>query len=173
MGKMKSPVSQRAWRILRLALLWARKGGALRRSLMVELRVLPNYIKSLCHVHHRESIHYREKEFSFDETPLFNFKMHRPSSLRFNLPCIKPQVDFDYEYEYDFNGRYANEDNVYQIEGRKSYEEEDCFEEVERMNNEIVPEDESIDDKAEEFIANFYRQMKMQRQISYLQYNVE
>ena len=31
--------------------------------------------------------------------------------------------------------------------------------------------DEGIDGKAEEFIANFYQQMRLQRQISYLQYN--
>ena len=85
---------------------------------MVELRVLPNYIKSLRHVNARESIGYREKEFSFDETPLFNFKMHRPASLRFSLPCIKPQVDFDYDFSGDV------EDNIVfyqQAEGRHSY----------------------------------------------------
>ena len=32
-------------------------------------------------------------------------------------------------------------------------------------------EEEEIDSKAEEFIARFYDQMKLQRQISYLQYN--
>ncbi|PIA61170.1 hypothetical protein AQUCO_00300591v1 [Aquilegia coerulea] len=177
MGKIKKTgLSRRAWNLLRLALLWARKGGALRRGLMVELRLLPNYIKNLRHVDARESIHYREKEFSFDETPLFNFKMHRPSSLRFHmpsLPCIKPQVDFDYE----FNGDDDEDTSVYYQEGRKSYLTQESFcsgyDEDDRLNAaEIIPvEDEAIDLKAEEFIANFYKQMKMQRQISYLQYD--
>ncbi|KAF9607231.1 hypothetical protein IFM89_033438 [Coptis chinensis] len=172
MGRKKTILTRRAWNLLRIALLWARKGGALRRGLMVELRLLPNYVKSL-RLKHRDSIHYREKEFSFDETPLFNFKMHRPASLRFHMPsfpCIKPQVDFD----YDFNG--DDGDSVYHQEVRKSYlieENYGCgFDEDERIHGEIVAvEDEAIDLKADEFIANFYRQMKMQRQISYLQYD--
>ncbi|KAF5178890.1 cotton fiber protein [Thalictrum thalictroides] len=178
MGKIKKTgLSRRAWNLLRIALLWARKGGALRRGLMVELRLLPNYIKNLRHVDARESIHYREKEFSFDETPLFNFKMHRPSSLRFHmpsLPCIKPQVDFDYEFNDDDD---EDTTSVYYQEGRKSYLTQKSFcsgndDEDDRLQNgEIIPvEDEAIDLKAEEFIANFYKQMKMQRQISYLQY---
>ncbi|OVA16829.1 Protein of unknown function DUF761 [Macleaya cordata] len=180
LSKKKKVFSRRAWNLLRFALLWARKGGVLKRGLMVELRLLPNYLKNLRHTHNHGSIRYQERELSFDETPLFQFKMHRPSSMRFHLPslpCIKPQVDFD----YDFNGDY--EDGLYKDEGRKSFlkgdereeeEEEEYGSEIDRddgLNAEVVAfEDEGIDLKAEEFIKKFYEQMKLQRQISYLQY---
>lgn len=44
--------------------------------------------------------------------------------------------------------------------------------EEEEYEEETIPEEEKeIDLRAEEFIAKFYEQMKLQRQISYLQYN--
>jgi hypothetical protein len=95
-------VGRRAWNILRLSLLWARKSGVFRRKLVTELRLVPKYLKCLGHkttpAHH---IHYFERELSFDETPMFNVKMYRPSSMRFLLPCINPDVDFDYDFNDD------------------------------------------------------------------------
>ncbi|KAI3980685.1 hypothetical protein MKX01_025250 [Papaver californicum] len=181
--KKKRVFSRRAWNFLRFALLWARKGGVLKRGLMMELRVLPNYLRNLKHAHkhhNQDLIQYGERELSFDETPLFQFKS-RHSSMRFNLPCMKPQVDFD----YDFTG----EDDivVYKQDSRKSFlsnggEEElyDSDSETDRKDgsdnnglnsvNIVQNEEEGIDLKAEEFISKFYAQMKLQRQISYLQY---
>ncbi|KAK9282260.1 hypothetical protein L1049_005174 [Liquidambar formosana] len=172
MAKKKCDLAQRAWNILRLALLWARKGGVFRRRFMMDLSVIPKYFKSLKHTT-GDSIHYGEREFSFDDTPTIHFKMHRPASLRFkmpHIPCINPQVNFDYDFEFENERR----DGVYNDdEGRKSFlkyrDDEDYGCEV---REEIAPcEEEGIDAKAEEFIAKFYKQMKLQRQISYLQYH--
>ncbi|KAF3436517.1 hypothetical protein FNV43_RR23609 [Rhamnella rubrinervis] len=168
MGKRNDDIARRAWNVLRLALLWARKGGVFKRRLMMELRLVPKFIKSLGHATPRDKIHYGERELSFGETPIFHVKMHRPGCMRFHLPhipCLNPQVDFDYDFDGDDNAAYDEYDN----DGRKSFlkggdEEDDHIETVSY-------EEESIDMKAEEFIANFYQQMKLQRQISYLQYN--
>ncbi|KAG2693369.1 hypothetical protein I3843_08G088800 [Carya illinoinensis] len=175
MQEKKFDVARRALNILRLALLWARKGGVFKRRLMVELRLLPKFIRSLAHGSRRDDrIHYTERELSFDETPIFHVKMHRPRRLRFhlpNIPCITPQVDFD----YDFAAGDDNDD-VYDCDHgeRKSFlmggtEEED---EDQEDSYEVCEEEEEdgIDLRAEEFIAKFYAQMKLQRQISYLQY---
>ncbi|KAK9136729.1 hypothetical protein Sjap_007323 [Stephania japonica] len=168
--------ARRAWNVLRLALLWARKGGALKRGLVMD------YIKSFkMKNHHMSSL--KEREFSFDETPLFHFKMHRPnysSSMRLILPCIKPQVDFDFVFD---EGGNDDDDVVYVTDDyrRRSASASNNFltcgdhgDEGELMSSSdhqvVVGEDEGIDVKAEEFIERFYEQMKLQRQLSYLQY---
>ncbi|XP_004495921.1 uncharacterized protein [Cicer arietinum] len=156
-------VGRRAWNILRLSLLWARKSSVFRRKLVTELRLVPKYLKSLGHTNTpTKQIHYFERELSFDETPIFNVKMYRPSSMRFHLPCIKPHVDFDYDFndddddiEYD-NGRKSNEyDHEFYNHGVEGCEEVDV---------------QGIDKRADEFIAKFHKQMRLQRQISLLQY---
>ncbi|XP_026450561.1 uncharacterized protein LOC113350641 [Papaver somniferum] len=177
--KKKRVFSRRAWNFLRFALLWARKGGVLKRGLMMELRVLPNYLKNLKHSHNHHNqdlIRYGERELSFDETPLFQFKS-RHSSMKFHLPCIKPQVDFDYDFTGD------DDIVVYKQDSRKSFlrngEEEELYDSDSEIGsdnngfssvNVVQNEEEGIDLKAEEFISKFYAQMKLQRQISYLQY---
>ena len=138
--------------MLRLALLWARRGGAFRNRMAINMRLLQKGIRKLRHsLHHGTppgALVYGERELSFDDTPVIHVKMHRPASLRFMIPCIKPQVDFDYDFDFD-------DDQIYAEEEEKVIEE--C--------------DDEVDLKAEEFIANFYKQMKLQRQISYLQYH--
>ncbi|KAK8636088.1 hypothetical protein V6N13_004798 [Hibiscus sabdariffa] len=183
--KKKSDVTQRAWNLLRLALLWARKGGVFKRRLMMELRLVPKFLKGLAQTstrndHRMISSHYKERQLSFDETPIFHVKIHhhhhRPASMRFLLPCISTEeVDFDYDFgvnDYD-NGRESYSTST----GSESdVEVEECgyegSDEKEnspyRHSNEF--EDEGIDSKAEKFIANFYEQMRLQRQISYLEY---
>ena len=164
-------VARKAWNILRLALLWARKGGVFKRRIMMELR---QYIQRLGNNARQDRLHYGERELSFDETPIFHVKMNRrSSSMRFrlpNIPCItNPQVDFDYDDDFIEEQAYGYDD------GRKSFlkgqdEDDDDDEEEEE---EIVPsceQEDGIDSRAEEFIAKFYAQMKLQRQISYLQY---
>ncbi|KAJ4838642.1 hypothetical protein Tsubulata_004235 [Turnera subulata] len=174
MPKKNSRVSHRAWHILRLALLWARKGGVFKRRLMMELRVVPKFLKGLGHTASRDQLRYGERELSFDKTPIFHVKMHRPNSMRFNIPCITPQVDFD--YDFDQVSECYDQDRAGRISFLKDAEDDDEGEEYgyevacEEEKN-IAEEEEGIDLRAEEFIAKFYEQMKLQRQISYLQYH--
>ncbi|KAL2239033.1 UNVERIFIED_CONTAM: hypothetical protein Sindi_1095000 [Sesamum indicum] len=176
MSKKSSLVARRAWNILRLALLWARKGGLFRNRLMLNLNI---YVRKLLHSNDaRGALAYGDREFSFDDTPIIHVKMHRgSSSLRFkmpHIPCIKPQVDFEYDFDYDDDEDVANDQDEMSSDREqrrrlsflKDVEEDDEEEET----NESC-DDEEIDLKAEEFIARFYEQMKLQRQVSYLQYN--
>ncbi|KAK1354284.1 Beta-fructofuranosidase, insoluble isoenzyme CWINV6 [Heracleum sosnowskyi] len=179
MQMKKLNAARRAWNILRITLLWARKGGVLRRRLMLNF---PKYIKNLRHNHGGNTYRYGERQLSFDDTPVIHVRMHRPSSLRFklpNIPCINPaQVDFD----FDFSD--ANDDGFYYDDiARKSFlksaedQEDDEEEEYSGLDVEVYGDHENeeqtanIDTKAEEFIAKFYEQMKLQRQISYLEYH--
>ncbi|XP_009604499.1 uncharacterized protein LOC107766825 [Nicotiana tabacum] len=157
MQKKRSVVGRRAWNLLRLTLLlWARKGGIFKNKLLIELRLLPKYIKSLGHTNNYGGAlhyHYGEREFSFDDTPIIHVKMHRPASLRFkipNIPCIKPQVDVPRKSFLN----WEDGDN-----------EEDAYASCEVSEEISCPGDEAIDMKAEEFIAKFYEQIKLQRQI--------
>ncbi|CAL1398710.1 unnamed protein product [Linum trigynum] len=189
MAKKQSNVSRRAWNILRLALLWARKGGVFKRRLVMDLRLVPKFIKSLAPASSsspRAQIgFYSERELSFDKTPLFQVKMHRPASMRFILPCITPnQADFDYndvDDGGDENGAFYNDepctsgrkisrcsDDIVVVDDEEDYDEEqysddDC--------SSVEEEAEGIDSRADKFIAQFYEQMKLQRQVSYLEYH--
>ncbi|KAL5995992.1 hypothetical protein ACLOJK_026065 [Asimina triloba] len=161
--KTRSALTSRAWNLLRLALFWARKGGIFKRTAMLD------FLKSLRPAHRGGSVNYYgwgEREFSFDETPMFQFKPHRSSaSMRFpRIPCINPSsvaVDDD------------EEDGEMMISSRSSEFYDDHLEfdcESSGCIDDLEGEDEGIDSKAEEFIARFYEQMKLQRQISYLEY---
>ncbi|GMJ01034.1 hypothetical protein like AT5G38700 [Hibiscus trionum] len=168
--KKKSDVAQRAWNLVRLTLLWARKGGVFKRRLMMELRLVPKFLKGLAQTSNRNdhrmiSSHYKERQLSFDDTPIFHVKIHhhRPSSMRFLLPCISTQeVDFDYDFGVDESYSTGSESDV-EVE-ECGYEGSD-----EKENSPYVLEDEGIDSKAEKFIAQFYEQMRLQRQISCLE----
>ncbi|CAL9029106.1 unnamed protein product [Prunus brigantina] len=103
-------MGRRAWKLLRLALPWVRKGSVFRRRLMMELRVVPNFLKSLAHHnHHRnDNQYYFEGQLSFDKTPIFpTLKLNRQtssSSMRLiNIPCLNPPLvlDFDDHHEID------------------------------------------------------------------------
>ncbi|KAL7226904.1 hypothetical protein ACSBR1_021886 [Camellia fascicularis] len=182
MQTKKSSAAQRAWNILRLALLWARKGGVFKiRRLMIDLRLFHKFLKTLAHSspsrrRSATAIHYGERQLSFDNTPIIHVKMHRPSSMRFKMPripCINhPQVDFDYDFESNGDNDYVMNCDCIDDGARKSFlksgdeiDREVCEEMI------VACDDEGIDIKAEQFIAKFYEQMKMQRQVSYLHYN--
>lgn len=186
MGKRNSDVGRRAWNILRLALLWARKGGVFKRRLATELRLLPKFLRGLGH-HNIETtpgrhgiVGYGERQLSFDKTPIFPrvaVKVNGSSSMRFlhsHIPCLNPPVvDFDRD-EYDdvvydcarksFLTNGEDQDNLYDEEDEEEEEEYMSYEENDNEEN-------NVDTRAEEFIAKFYEQIKLQRQISYLQYN--
>ncbi|XP_043721151.1 uncharacterized protein LOC122668680 [Telopea speciosissima] len=196
MGKKKTGFGRRAWKLLRLAFLWGRKGGVFRSRVMMDLRLLTSNIKQGLLRHNNnypyspDRIHNRERQFSFDDTPIFHFKMQRPASMRFRIPCLNPpSVDFDFDFDDDL--LYNNNNNNQFDNGRKSFlisgKEEEDFDDCDSRNDrrrssavvscqeELIEEDEEeggeIDIRAEEFIAKFYEQMKLQRQISYIQYN--
>ncbi|KAE8697938.1 arginyl-tRNA synthetase family protein [Hibiscus syriacus] len=170
--KNSDGAAQRAWRVLRLLLLWTRKSGVFKRRLVMELRSVPKFLKGLGHTKAASphQINFNERQLSFDETPIFHVKMHRPASMRFLLPCISPEeVDFGYDFGTD------GDDGVYGYDsGRKSNStgEQGRQKETECGNDKssCPPEEEGIDSKADKFIAQFYEQMKLQRQISYLEY---
>ncbi|GAV57019.1 DUF761 domain-containing protein [Cephalotus follicularis] len=174
MAKKNRDVSRRTWKLLRLALVWAqKKGSPFRRSLVMEMRFIPKFLKSLSHATPRDKLHYFERQLSFDKTPVFQVKMHRPASMRFLIPCLTPQVDFD----YDFDGE-EDDDSIYVYgydNDKKSFlkvfEDEGEVNGYKGCEEKGVIEEEGIDSRAEKFIANFYKQMNLQRQISYLEYN--
>ncbi|PKI50587.1 uncharacterized protein LOC116212208 [Punica granatum] len=158
MPKKSSNVSRKAWRLLQLTLLWARKGGLFRRRLMVDLQVMHKFLKNIACVSNprKDQIGYvGELELSFDKTPVVCVKMHRPGSMRFlmpYIPCINPQIDFDYDFDGDgVDGSYDSERKSFIEDGRLEYEQ----------SNE-AEEGEGIDLRAEEFIAKFYEQLKLQ-----------
>lgn len=197
MQKNKSVVvARRAWHFLRLALLWARKGGGFSRNsrlmlMLAHLRLFPKHLikKAIRNSNHQRgpgALAYGDRELSFDETPVIHLKMHRPSSLRFkmpNIPCINPQVmDFHYDFGPDDDDDYYNHDDQ-DLVSSKSFlkaaaaadhdenEDHDNHYGFQEINSPSPTSDEGIDLKAERFIAKFYHQIKLQRQISYLQYN--
>ncbi|CAH8336655.1 unnamed protein product [Eruca vesicaria subsp. sativa] len=165
--KSRSVTTQRAWSLVRMALLWGRKGGIFKKWHMFELRnLVSKHLKALAH--HTNSIdngrYLGEKQLSFDETPIFNVKMHRPASMRFLLPCIAPPVDFDCDFELD--GEDDSDDiRSYGYYNGPCNEKCDCA-----SQDDHEEEEKGVDARADEFIANFYEQMKLQRQISYLRY---
>lgn len=125
----------------------------------MDFRLVPKFIKSLGHeATPRGQLHYGEHELSFDETPIFHVKMHRPASLRFHFPCItSPPVDFEYEFDGDGDSDGDSDEVCRYEEGRRSSG---------YSGDEEKEEEDGIDLRAEKFIAEFYEQMKMQRQIS-------
>ncbi|CAA0843296.1 Unknown protein [Striga hermonthica] len=175
---------RRAWDFVRLALLWARKGGIFRNRLIVSLKsVEKGMLRKLRHSSQTPrggALIYGERELSFDETPVVHVRMSRRplGSMRFKLPhipCIEPHVvDFDYDFEfgdgegYDYDvgeACHSVKDSSFVVESFENGVEEDEEEEEEEE------EEEGIDVKAELFIAKFYEQMKLQRQMSRLQYS--
>lgn len=170
MKMKKSNTASRAWDFLLLAILWARKVSVLKRRFILNL---PKYIKRIRHTAastSRGALRYGERQLSFDNTPVVHVKMHRPSSLRFrfpHIPCINPpKVDFDYDFALDNDGGLYNDEESFLKSADEIYYGYGDQEICEEDNH----QDRGIDMKAEEFIANFYEQMKLQRQISYLRY---
>ncbi|CAM8922522.1 unnamed protein product [Rhodiola kirilowii] len=169
MAKVKRLSSaNRAWNILRLAMLWARKGSFIKRKLVMDLHQASKYLKALKKNSKEDSIrYYGEHELSFDETPMIQVKMYKPTSMRFRLPCFTPDqmVDFDCE-DYCFNSNCAIEDHGNNVD----QEETSCCKLYHDSDDDANDGDEQIDERAEKFIAEFYAQMKLQRQMSRLEY---
>ncbi|XP_047084228.1 uncharacterized protein LOC124695419 [Lolium rigidum] len=174
----KASIGRKAWRLLRLAVLWARKGSAAH-----SLRLL----KTLRHGGRKDQLRYGEREFSIDETPAFRFRTPSARVLRF-IPCIAtafPETPCVYgEDRYFFSGARDRDDEGCVGDYDDDGEPSECGVEDEQLLERVVmeascgnveaaegAEDAGVDVKADEFIAKFYKQMKLQRQISWLQYN--
>ncbi|XP_050376059.1 uncharacterized protein LOC126793551 [Argentina anserina] len=170
---------QRAWKLLRIALLWPRKGGVLKHHLTM-LRVVPKFLKNHLGTNastkSRPQIHYFERELSFDKTPLFNLKMHRPPSMRFIIPCLNPPLVLQDDDDHLFHSDKYYDENGGDSDLDENGGDSDLAITLSEDYN-AAPyscanyEDEAVDRKADEFIAKFYQQMKLQRQISNIQYN--
>ncbi|KAF8006648.1 hypothetical protein BT93_K0834 [Corymbia citriodora subsp. variegata] len=176
MASGDSTIAHRAWDVLRLALPWGRRGGAFRRVLAVKFRLAATrFVESIGGGYRgsmtRDRIRYGERELSFDETPIFRLKMRRPggsAGSRFRLPCIpciSPDVDFEYGFfDGEKDGEWEGKSLVADGDGGE------CGYGERAPGSSEGGGGGGIDEKAEEFIANFYEQMKLQRQISQLQY---
>ncbi|XP_020582189.1 uncharacterized protein LOC110025855 [Phalaenopsis equestris] len=163
MGKKTPTVACRAWRLLRLPLLWTRKGFDLKpRSLDDDSRLLKlETYPSRC----------SEREFSFDDTPSNQFKKHHRSVSLCLLPCLAPSVDFEGEDEDELFLRKSREDSDELDPGRRMVEAEEdwdsqsCWSEAMTEKGE-GEEEEEIDSRAEKFITEFYQQIKLQPRFS-------
>ncbi|KAK1428141.1 hypothetical protein QVD17_16969 [Tagetes erecta] len=166
----RSVVSRRAWNLLRLALLWARKGGVFvsKKRVMLDLTHL---VKSLGQSKKGNgALHYGDRQLSFDATPIIHVRMHRPNSMRFRLPhipCINPHVECSdmFDDESDWYSRCEARTSFLLGNGEEFYDEQD---ESDDENDEQICDEQGlgIDVKAEQFIANFYEQLKLQRQLN-------
>lgn len=168
-SRSRSDVSRRAWNILRLALLWARKGGvfALKKRVMLDLS---HFVKSLRHTNHKGNgaLQYGDRQLSFDATPIIHVRMSRPNSMRFKLPhipCINPHVDCSDMFDHfdDESERYSSYGarTSFLIGNGEEYDDDG-----DEYDDGQICEEQGIDIKAEEFIANFYEQLKLQRQVN-------
>ncbi|GJN08104.1 hypothetical protein PR202_ga25994 [Eleusine coracana subsp. coracana] len=174
---------------MRLAVLWARRGGAAH-----SLRLLRTLRR---HGRRGDRLRYGEREYSIEDTPAFRFRTPSARVLRL-IPCIAPHVPDtpglcygDDRYFFSAALRVKDGDESYygygdddqaaesacdddEICGCADDDEEQLLEramaEARRASTATVA-DAGVDVKAEEFIARFYAQMKLQRQISWLQYN--
>uniref|UniRef100_A0A0D9VT41 Uncharacterized protein n=1 Tax=Leersia perrieri TaxID=77586 RepID=A0A0D9VT41_9ORYZ len=185
--QQKASIGRRAWRLLRLAMLWARKGSAVH-----SLRLLSNLRRAGVGVGiggggRGDRLRYGEREYSIEETPAFRFRTPSARVLRL-IPCIAPAVP-------DTPGIYGDEDRYffcrrdtepecsgyyYNGEPSECGGEEDGPADEQLLELSMLEasaaaategEDAGVDAKAEAFIARFHAQMKLQRQISWLQYN--
>ncbi|CAN6301173.1 unnamed protein product [Urochloa humidicola] len=201
----KPSFGTRAWRLLRLAVLWARRGGAAHSLRLLRTLRRHGHGLGIGGGHRGDRLRYGEREFSIDETPAFRFRTPSARVLRL-IPCIAPAVPDtpglyadDHRYFFrddDAAARALEEDATAYGYGADQqgyeYEEEElscCGGDDEQLIERVVAdacrastggsvaaggeggEDAGVDVKAEEFIARFYAQMKLQRQISWLQYN--
>ncbi|KAG0488086.1 hypothetical protein HPP92_006897 [Vanilla planifolia] len=173
--KNKTMVAGRAWRLIRLALLWARKGGAFKPRVFLDLRLFLSQLKNLLPVNAgdggRSHLHYHEREFSFDDTPVFHFKTHRSSSLRLpRIPCITPSFSFEDDDEILLERlKLSKADATRECEHNGFDDKEEGSDS--EASGAVEEEEEGIDSRAERFIMEFYERMTAQRDRACLEYS--
>ncbi|RWW21253.1 hypothetical protein GW17_00014593, partial [Ensete ventricosum] len=160
--KKAAALPGRAWRQSSVALLWTRKSGVFRIFLASALFRLPQEFD----------------KFSFEETPVFHFNFKTPSVRLLRIPCITPAAELDTDDDdLVFAKLYRNsylldKHETKEASGVGCEDDDDDDNAVRECEDHAeMEEEDEIDRKAEQFIAKFYQQMKMQRQISLLQYN--
>ncbi|KAI6692740.1 hypothetical protein NL676_020450 [Syzygium grande] len=138
----------------------------------LQLHLVPKFLMTIDRAMPCSHIWYGEREYSFKKTLVVHVRMKHPGSMLFHLPhipCINPRVDFD--PEFDDNDQLCYGHNTVRKKFLKNGgEEETRFDEEEDGRMEIE-EEQGIDTSREVHIAKIYEQKKLQRQISYLQYN--
>ncbi|KAG0483499.1 hypothetical protein HPP92_011583 [Vanilla planifolia] len=161
-NKKTSSVASRAWRLLRFAFLWGRRDRTLKQRSLIRPRIIKRASYSY-------RLHYSEREFSFDDTPARHFKTHnRSASLGRLLPCITPtaaSVADDDEFD---EGRVLFH-SCTEAEDSGDHDRADDDEDDEWGSHASCcttsssdVEEEEIDTKAEKFITDFYKQMRLQ-----------
>ncbi|KAG0453602.1 hypothetical protein HPP92_024906 [Vanilla planifolia] len=170
-NRTRPPVTSRAWRLLRLALLWARKGGAFKQRLFLDLRLLPSHLRNLRPGGgRRDRLHYGEKEFSFGDTPKFHIKRHRLP----RIPCITRASGFDDDDDILLERRGAMkllEAGGGAGDGSGDGDEVESESGESAVDGDAEAFEEEIDTRAERFIMEFYEQIKVQREMSWLEYH--
>ncbi|KAL3725322.1 hypothetical protein ACJRO7_030347 [Eucalyptus globulus] len=156
------------------------------KEFKLQLRLhMPKFLKTIGHaVTPRSHIWYGERELSFKKTPVVHVKMYRSGLMRFMFPCINPKIDFDMELDDEegnrvHNGYDSKKKSFFSLKERRQGRfiftnkpptrvllQHDDYGRIE-----CEEEEQGIDTRVEEFIAKFYEQMKLQRQMSYLQYS--
>ncbi|CAN6467836.1 unnamed protein product [Victoria cruziana] len=174
--QQSSGFASRAWSFLRFAFLWSRKSGIFRRRLILNLHLMPNYFKNL---RSSGSNFNGEREFSIEETPIFRIKFHKNAKKQGHfprIPCINAPIEVeDKDFFCDHGSYHWDEDDIDRDGDDNEVVEEASSSNGDKKSTPFSGEDgpwkeDEVDLKADEFIAEFYKQMKLQRQISYLQY---
>uniref|UniRef100_A0A0D6R3S4 Uncharacterized protein n=1 Tax=Araucaria cunninghamii TaxID=56994 RepID=A0A0D6R3S4_ARACU len=187
--------AKRFWNVLRIAFFMIRKGLISKRRMLMDMHVMMKrgkvYGKSLGNLmfHHsrgnNHGVGLREYEFSCSNSPapvLFHvprkkFQIHMP-----HFPCIHPHpIEEDKEEDpnafvfpqLDYNGEYFTKDCLDQKDLPGPDKLSPMLSPLSRRIS-IYSEDEDndhrVDRQAEEFIARFYEQLRMQQQVSMVQY---
>eukprot|EP01018_Ginkgo_biloba_P037668 Gb_29515 [translate_table: standard] len=190
-------VAKRLWNMLRFAIFMLRKGGVLKRKMMLDMHLMMKrgkvFGKSLGNLvfHHsaRRPLHgfgLKEYEFSCSNSPANPVFVHMakrrhhsyfPSIPKF--PCIQPHpVDEDQDESNaivisqapDYNAEFFSKNNL-DLSDFPALDESRPLSPFARSNFSVCEEEDQVDRQAEEFISKFYQQIRLQRQISMVQYD--
>lgn len=185
--------AKRIWNVLRIAFFMMRKGLISKRKMLVDMHLMMDrgkvYGKSLRNLvfHHskgnstQSGSGLQDYEFSCSNSPaIFNMakrKHHYFPTHILHFPCIHPQdkeepntivlPKSDYSNEY-FSKDCLDHNNLPAVQKLSPLLSPLCR----RISNSFGAEDNDhqVDRHAEEFIAKFYEQLKLQNRMSLLQY---
>ncbi|XP_057863860.2 uncharacterized protein LOC131071906 [Cryptomeria japonica] len=165
-------IKGRLWKMLRALVFLSKRGSLISRYLHAEVtkkaKLFANNVRNLM-FQSRSSDRFglREYEFSSSDSLAFTNKLTRPRQRNY-FSCIRA-TSFEAEEEYNMRVDILQPCNFPAFEevDAQTYNMGDG-EELGTLVSRSV--DVSVDREAEDFIARFYNQIKLQRQISLLQY---